>query len=265
MRLSYCELCGKSVGRYETHHIKSKGSGGTDIKANLINLCIPCHRKAQEYHIKPEELVIRVAVREKSSVSDIYTAIGWPIPINVSELEEKREIVKKRTETPVETYIAILITLEEEEREISFLRGYVLNELVEKGATKSWIASQIGRSTSYIRKHIDTYKAFPDYQEIENDLSFTHYHIASKTDNPDHWIEEALDKNLSTREMSNAINGKPASSPLGQTRQLYRDIEKTIKNGGESAKWLIQKIQVLLQDLSKEKKPEKRIKKSKTA
>jgi hypothetical protein len=33
----YCEICGKP--RDDTHHIKTKGSGGKDLEINYISLC----------------------------------------------------------------------------------------------------------------------------------------------------------------------------------------------------------------------------------
>lgn len=46
-----CEICGKK-GQTEKHHIKSKGSGGDDVKENLIEVCRICHTKIHTGEIK---------------------------------------------------------------------------------------------------------------------------------------------------------------------------------------------------------------------
>ncbi len=39
-----CQICGTIPS--QTHHIKSKGSGGYDISENIVRLCTKCHIKA---------------------------------------------------------------------------------------------------------------------------------------------------------------------------------------------------------------------------
>lgn len=52
-----CEYCCKKNCYTNTHHIKSKGSGGNDTEENLIELCGDCHRKVHDGTIKKEELL----------------------------------------------------------------------------------------------------------------------------------------------------------------------------------------------------------------
>ena len=54
-----CELCGKKNCWTNSHHVKSKGSGGDDTKDNLIEVCGECHRKIHD-GIIPKELLIKV-------------------------------------------------------------------------------------------------------------------------------------------------------------------------------------------------------------
>jgi 5-methylcytosine-specific restriction endonuclease McrA len=42
-----CMNCGVTLG-LAPHHIKSRGSGGTDEMENIITLCMVCHNAAQE-------------------------------------------------------------------------------------------------------------------------------------------------------------------------------------------------------------------------
>ncbi len=59
-----CEYCGKKNCYTNTHHIKSKGSGGDDIEDNLIELCSNCHRKVHDGLISKQEL-IKIVKRRK--------------------------------------------------------------------------------------------------------------------------------------------------------------------------------------------------------
>ena len=66
-RRNYCERCGRVGGRFEVHHIKSRGAGGDDVAENLINLCIGfesnCHDRAHRGLIPRAELLTIVAQR----------------------------------------------------------------------------------------------------------------------------------------------------------------------------------------------------------
>ncbi|NLB91552.1 MAG: hypothetical protein GX786_10095 [Clostridiales bacterium] len=98
MRQDHCEFCGSTFGGMETHHIKSLGSRGKEIRANKINLCrLKCHGKAQRYEIKPHQLIIIVARREKVSAIEVYKAIDLPAPENIEEIEA---LVKEEEKTP---------------------------------------------------------------------------------------------------------------------------------------------------------------------
>ena len=60
-----CEYCGKKNCYTNTHHIKSKGSGGDDIEDNLIELCSNCHRRAHDGLISKQELIKIVKRRNR--------------------------------------------------------------------------------------------------------------------------------------------------------------------------------------------------------
>ena len=59
-----CEYCGKKNCYTNTHHIRSKGSGGDDTEDNLIELCSNCHVKAHSGTISKQEL-IKIVKRRK--------------------------------------------------------------------------------------------------------------------------------------------------------------------------------------------------------
>ena len=54
-RLPYCEHCLRWT-QTQSHHVKSKGSGGNDEPDNLVSLCVPCHAKAHNGQISREAL-----------------------------------------------------------------------------------------------------------------------------------------------------------------------------------------------------------------
>ena len=60
-----CEFCGKENCYTNTHHIKSKGSGGNDTEDNLIELCSTCHRLVHDGIIKKQELLKIIKGRSK--------------------------------------------------------------------------------------------------------------------------------------------------------------------------------------------------------
>src|SRR5438128_1015768 len=55
-----CEVCFARFGRSclrEVHHIKTRGSGGNDLRSNLICLCQLCHRKVHNGEISRARLL----------------------------------------------------------------------------------------------------------------------------------------------------------------------------------------------------------------
>lgn len=60
-----CEYCGKKNCYTNTHHIKSKGSGGDDTEDNLIELCSNCHREVHDGLISKQELLKIVKGRKR--------------------------------------------------------------------------------------------------------------------------------------------------------------------------------------------------------
>ena len=81
-RKNRCEYCG-TVTNIEPHHINTRGSGGGDIKENLIQLCTQCHINAHSGVLNKEECMEVVAVREGLSVDAVYKinrkAMGYDI------------------------------------------------------------------------------------------------------------------------------------------------------------------------------------------
>lgn len=267
MRQDHCEFCGSTFGGMETHHIKSLGSGGTEVRANKINLCrLKCHGKAQRYEIKPHQLIIIVARREKVSAIEVYKAIGLPAPENIEEIEA---LVKEEEKTPytLEDLTSMLINTREKKNEIEFIEGFVIGEIVKRGQTYSWIASMIKRSVSYVRQRHKTYLAFPTEESREPSLDWTHHRIAAETDNPQKWIAVAAGaidgKEMSTRELNRAIEQETVMNgdiptEEEETERAKKNAQKVLtmiirvfEKGGEPADWLRKEIFKLLSETQK--------------
>lgn len=82
-RKEYCEVCGRRAN-IEPHHIFTVGSGGGDIRENLIQLCTTCHIDAHSGNGESKDALLRVvAWRERKSMDEVYTinrqAMGYDV------------------------------------------------------------------------------------------------------------------------------------------------------------------------------------------
>lgn len=53
-----CLCCGAVMG-LAPHHIKSRGSGGTDLETNIVTLCAFCHNAVHRGYIVPGRRIER--------------------------------------------------------------------------------------------------------------------------------------------------------------------------------------------------------------
>lgn len=240
----WCEYCGRP-GYTEKHHIKTRGAGGADVPENLIRLCVECHGQAQQYKIDRLELVQIVAVREGLVPREVCFRIKVPVPVEFPPVREIKE------SPSLEELIQAYISLDEQQNECSFLKGQLLAALVESGAKKGWIASQVRASVSQIKVLIKTYQAFPGEGMRIPELTWYHHRLAAHTDDPEKWIAEAADNEWSTRQMSAAIKkDKDPSRAADEEEREMRLAEKTLHQaheiltrGGPPAEWLKKELQ----------------------
>jgi len=264
MRKDYCEFCGRTYGSFETHHIKTSGSGGPECRANKINLCAECHDKAQTYIIKPWELIIRVALRESVPIDVIYQAIGWPIPENIKELEDKSEELSQSTDfaslpyRPYEEIVSMLVETIEDVDTLEFCQGQIMDLMNRMGHSMSSIAAGIGKSVGYVSARIKTYRAFPEDSMRAKDMSWTHHRYAANTDNPPKWIDEAVKNQYSSRELDRAIKGLPIDKPKTdwqiKAEKALDDVNAVLSVGGAAARWLMDEISKLVSSQNSNKK-----------
>jgi 5-methylcytosine-specific restriction endonuclease McrA len=58
------------------HHIRYRSQGGSDIRENLIRLCMYCHRSIHDARYDRTELIAIVAKREGKTAEEVAQAIG---------------------------------------------------------------------------------------------------------------------------------------------------------------------------------------------
>ena len=263
VRKEYCEYCGaRAFG--EPHHIKPRSLGGDDIRENLIQLCAKHHDQADELKTLSHHVLIPiVARREGLKLSQVYQAVGFLEPQEEPEekLEEKiqdylsgpqKACIVVDAEKPLDELVQNLASLVEAEEETRWLQGEIVHHLVGRGVKKGWIASQVGKSATYINALLVTYRAFPDEGSRVPELKWTHHKIAAtkgKSD-PQAWVARAADEQMSTRQMERAIvmeEGeneekagivKQEEKELRRARKVFAEVEAVLERGGPAGEWL---------------------------
>ncbi|WP_157109830.1 HNH endonuclease signature motif containing protein [Thermanaeromonas toyohensis] len=246
MKKPYCELCGqKAYG--EPHHIKTRGSGGSDIPENLIQLCWEHHVAAHSGRLSREELVGIVAAREGKTPEEICRIIGLNLRVD--------QIIVKRlppAEAGLEELFQALVDLEEVDDDSRFLKGEIMAELARREIKVGEIATYARCSAALVREYIKTYEAFPDESTRVPELSHYHHRLAANTPDPQYWIQEAAKHQWSTRQMREAI--KAAMGELmTEEEKMFVKAEEALKlavkvrnYGGEPWEWLSARLEELL-------------------
>jgi len=71
-RIGECELCHLTGVKFEPHHIKSRGAGGTDDPSNILVCCRLCHEDVQHHRVSPEVVAQALANRGKIGRKPLY-------------------------------------------------------------------------------------------------------------------------------------------------------------------------------------------------
>jgi len=76
-----CEVCGASE-QCAPDHVKTVGSGGSDVSWNLVSSCTRCHSKRHDGNTKLASLRAIICKREKISTTDLdcLTNFLWRLP-----------------------------------------------------------------------------------------------------------------------------------------------------------------------------------------
>lgn len=132
--------------------------------------------------------------------------------------------------------LAVLINLMEHEHDALWLQSEHAVRMVERYGRKtaSMIATDVGRTASYIRQMIATAKAFPKPEDRADDLSFSHHRIAAMTENPAAWIDKAAQNSWSQRELKQAIKDtKDRLSDAERARRTEERMEQAVAKYNE--------------------------------
>lgn len=253
-RKPYCEYSGR-LGCSHVHHIRPRSQGGDDIPENLISLSPEIHQAVHDGKIDRRVLTLIVARREGLAPKEVCARIGEPVPSEWPDYNPP--------DPPSwEEILQLLLSLEEAQDDCKWQQGEVLAALAECGVSQRTIATEIGKSSSYVRERIKTWRAFPEEGTRVRDLSWQHHRIAAKTDDPQGWIAKAADNGWSTRDLERAI--KEARNPnsaltqeekeLKQAEALFAKLEEVVAKGGPAGKWLLEKTENLLYELGVVKK-----------
>lgn len=253
-RKHYCEYSGRT-GFVHVHHVRPRSLGGEDIPENLISLSPEVHQAVHDGKVDRRVLILIVARRENLTPKEVCARIGEPVPSDWPDFEPPGEV-------SWEEAIQLAVSLEEAVDDCKWRQGEIFAALVDAGATQRQVASEIGKSGSYVRERIKTWRAFPEEDTRVRDLSWQHHRIAAKTDDPQKWIAKASDNGWSTRDLERAV--KEARSPgsaltqeekeLKQAEALFANLEEVVAKGGPAGKWLLEKTENLLYELGVLKK-----------
>ena len=110
------------------------------------------------------------------------------------------------------------------------------------------IASDAGYSAVYVRELSKTHQVFPDedsrpYKEA---ITFSHYRMCAKTDDPHSWIAQAAENAWSVRELIKALAGEKMPDELREASRVLAKVESILDSEGEAAAWLWNEINSLL-------------------
>jgi hypothetical protein len=252
-----CEYVDPQIGQRcnkpvlgEPHHIKSRGAGGDDIIENEIDLCGECHTKAHNGQIKRQTLIQIVAEREAITYEEVCQKTRlFP--------KEEPQPTQKQEEPTMAELISAYIQLEEQEKDVRWIKGQLLDSMINAGAKQSWIASQVGVSGSQLRELVKTYKAFPQESMRIPSLSWYHHRVAANSPDPAKYIQEAADNDMSTREMRKKILEEEGAVDLIQMEEaeekkkaekVLSEVEKVIAKGGDAARLLKAGLARLIQE-----------------
>ncbi|MDA8335928.1 MAG: HNH endonuclease signature motif containing protein [Peptococcaceae bacterium] len=212
-----CEIPDCPCRPLQVHHIRSKGSGGSDIRCNLIALCAVHHNDAQTYRIPQVDLFRITAHREGMTLTQVYSACGLNPPPH-----------EECWKADVFLFVQLHKTEEVSGWKIAEHAAHMLSKYGRGAATK--LAREARVSPMYIRGVAAAARAFPE--DLRNPaLSLTHHRIAAQTANPKIWLKRAAEKKWSVQELQEAIKGRHVDE---EYRVQMERLENTVRKFNET-------------------------------
>ena len=96
------------------------------------------------------------------------------------------------------------------------------------GVTPGQLAHDLGCSKSYVRRLRKTYLTFPtpDSRWHAPNATFSHHKICAETSDPVKWLNHCAERDLSTRDLQDAIKAAKALDPV---EQAYAQADRAIQ------------------------------------
>lgn len=96
------------------------------------------------------------------------------------------------------------------------------------GVTPRQVASDLGYSTSHVRRLRKTYVTFPTPESRWQapNATFSHHRLCAETDRPTYWLDHCAERDLSTRDLQEAIKAANAGDPI---ERAYAQAERVIQ------------------------------------
>lgn len=232
-----CEVPSCSRRPSEVHHIRSKGSGGPDIRENLIALCSEHHRDAQEYRIPQVDLFRITAAREGIPLAQVYQVVGLALPGDAERDTPPPPVTEMDpAENSWEIDVSVFVQIQQDEESSNWKKAEHAARMLQKygRGTASKLASEVGVSASYIRGLAAMAKAFPEDQR-DMGLSLSHHMAAAQTETPQTWLDRAVAQELSVRELRRAIREqRDLVDEEGRYRASVERVEQAVRKFNEA-------------------------------
>jgi len=149
----------------------------------------------------------------------------------------------------IEELFQKFISLSQKDIEHAFEKGEIACYLLQMGETYETISSQVNCSPEQIRVLAKTFLAFPEESDRPYaELSYYHYRLAARTDDPHKWMQEATDKEWSTREMAKALKGEVIQEEYRDVERLLFQTKKILNANDNKSEWLANKLSFALAD-----------------
>lgn len=149
---------------------------------------------------------------------------------------------------PREVLLDQLVEMRKEEANRIWDQASLCWFLVEKYQDKPKdIGAMINCSGRHVQNLVRTWQAFNDEEDRCIELTFTHHRIAAGTEDPKGWLDKAVQEQMSTRQLEQAIKRAKGAKKddLEPAKRAWAKCEKILEEGGPGAEWLVmQFIQV---------------------
>lgn len=226
------------------HHIKHRAAGGSDVEENVIKACGECHAKCHAGNIKLWQQVEIVARRLSKTPEEICESI-----VLIADKILPQDYVFEGQDNPLQglsldDVLQTYFSYEELGEEALWGKAQIMSGMIDNGLKPKTISSLLGCSPATIRERVRTYKAFPDESYRALDKSFTHHRIASKTDNPQMWIDMVCKEDLSTRQLEEAIKAEGKDEVIikdflqEKAERIIRMTKEVLETEEDAALWL---------------------------